>query len=167
MHELPEDIERLQALLDRSDERAGPHLRSIFTPERRVAAQELCALLTGVQVLNVATVTRRGEPRVAPVDGLFYRGEWWFGSSADSVRFRHIRARPQVSASHTRGESLAVIVHGEAVMVDLTEERHTGIRAYGCEVYGAGWDEWAAGAPYVRIAAHAMFTMAMDAGKGE
>ncbi|MBA2277846.1 MAG: pyridoxamine 5'-phosphate oxidase family protein, partial [Chloroflexia bacterium] len=73
MHESPEDLSELQTLLDRSHERAGPHMRSIFTPDRRISAAELADLLPGVQVLNLATVTRDCEPRVAPVDGLFYR----------------------------------------------------------------------------------------------
>src|SRR3712207_2318719 len=87
--ETPEDLAELQALLDRSYERAGQHLRGIFTPEQRIPAGELAALLPGVQVLNLATVTRSCEPRVAPVDGLFYRGRFWFGSSPTSARFTH------------------------------------------------------------------------------
>ena len=43
----------------------------------------------------------RHEPRVAPVDGLFYRGRFWFGSSPHSFRFRNIRANPAVSAAIT------------------------------------------------------------------
>src|SRR5918992_4819538 len=118
MHETADDMIELTALLDRSYARSGNHLRSIFTPERRIPADELVALLPGVQVLNLATVTRACAPRVAPVDGLFYRGRFWFGSAAASVRFVHLRERTQVSASHTRGEELAVIVHGTATMVD-------------------------------------------------
>ena len=63
----------LQHLLDESYEQAGEHLRSIFTPERRMSAEETAQLLRGVFVLNVATVTAAREPMVAPVDGLFYR----------------------------------------------------------------------------------------------
>jgi hypothetical protein len=71
VYETAEDLRELAALLDRSYARAGAHLRSIFTPERRVAADDLVALLPGVQVLNLATVSRACAPRVAPVDGLF------------------------------------------------------------------------------------------------
>ena len=118
MFETPNDLRELTELLDRSYARAGDHLRSIFTPERRIAAGELVALLPGVQVLNLATVTRACAPRVAPVDGLFYRGQFWFGSAAASVRFTHLRERPQVSATHTRGEELAIIVHGTATLIE-------------------------------------------------
>jgi hypothetical protein len=41
MHESQEDIARLQELLDRSYAAAGAHLRSIHTPQRRLAAADL------------------------------------------------------------------------------------------------------------------------------
>lgn len=166
MHETEADLEALQRLLDESDARGGPHLRSIFTEERRIPADELCELLTGVQVLNVATVSASGEPLVAPVDGLFYRGEWYFGSSPDSVRMRHIAARPQVSAAHTRGEELAVIVHGRAERFDYTDADHSWFYDFLREVYvplyGDDWSEWAEdAATYARIDARKMFTFQM------
>ena len=43
-----------------------------------------------------------------------------FGSAPDSMRFRHIRARPAVSATHLPGEELSVTVHGRAVPVDVS-----------------------------------------------
>ena len=98
MHETSEDIARLQALLDASHAAAGAHLRSIFATERRVAAADLPAQLTGVQVTHLATVTARGQPRVAPVDGLFFRGALHVGTAPGAMRARHLRVRPQVSA---------------------------------------------------------------------
>jgi hypothetical protein len=158
MHETADDLAALTALLDRSQERAGAHLRSIFTAERRIPAAELPALLPGVQVLNLATVSRACAPRVAPVDGLFYRGRFWFGSSPTSVRFVHLRERPQVSASHTRGEELAIIVHGTAALVDLDDPTHAGFAAYCREIYGAGWEGWGRPAQYARIDATHLYT---------
>src|SRR3954453_11741713 len=139
MPETDEDLRDLQALLDRSHAAAGPHLRSIFSDDRRIPAAELPALLPGVQVLALATVTARGEPRVAPVDGLFFRGRWHFGSAQSSARFRHIRARPAVSATHLRGEELAVVVHGRAVEIDPRAPEHAGLHAYLNDTY-PGWD---------------------------
>jgi uncharacterized pyridoxamine 5'-phosphate oxidase family protein len=158
VHETPDDVTGLQELLDRSYAAAGEHLRSIFEPQHRIPAADLPDLLTGVQVLSLATVTRRCEPRVAPVDGLFYRAALWFGSSPTSARIRHVRARPQVSATHLRGESLAVVVHGRATLVDLTEPEHAGFRAYCAEVYGGSWEDWGGAAPYARIDPTTMFT---------
>ena len=171
MHETPDDLAKLQGLLDRSFARAGSHLLSIFDPSRRLDAAQLSEILSGVRVLNLATVTASGEPRVGPVDGHFHRGRWYFGSSPDSVRFKHIRARPATSAAHTVGEELAVIVHGSASILDMSLPDQAGLRAQLMETYGTdpafvdylqkremGWDDWFAGALYARIDAQKMFT---------
>jgi uncharacterized pyridoxamine 5'-phosphate oxidase family protein len=175
MRETAGDLEWLQGLLDESVARAGEHLLSIFTEDRRIPARELASILTGVQVLNVATVTASGEPRIAPVDGHFHRGKLYFGSSPTSVRFRHLRARAAVSASHTRGEELAVVVHGTAALVDVLDPEHEGLLAQLTETYGAradfveylernvggDWTRWWQGVQYARIDPRAMFTFRM------
>jgi hypothetical protein len=158
VRETAEDLIELTALLNRSYARAGSHLRSIFTPERRITAEELVALLPGVQVLNLATVSRDCAPRVAPVDGLFYRGRFWFGSAAASVRFAHLRERPRVSASHTRGEALAIVVHGAAALVEPGDPAHAGFADYYREVYGFGWEEWDLPVQFARIDATRLYT---------
>jgi pyridoxamine 5'-phosphate oxidase-like protein len=161
MYETEQDLVELQALLDRSYDRAGAHLKSIFAPDLRLSAQQTAETLPGMQLLSLATVTSAGEPRVGPVDGLFYRGHFWFGSSPDSLRFRHIRRRPQVSAVHTRGEELAVVVHGRARIVatvaELLEGEWAGFASYCGEVYGQHWLDWGSGASYARIEAETMF----------
>ena len=162
MHETADDLRILQGLLDRSYAMAGPHLLEIHTQERRLGASELTATLTGVCVLALATVTADGRPRVSLVDGLFYRGTFWFGSSSDSVRLRHIRRRPAVSATHTRGQSLAVTVHGTAMETRL--DAAPGFAGYCADVYhpryGDGWTQWAAEFPFARIEADCMFAFA-------
>ena len=163
MHETAGDIATLQELLDRSYAGAGEHLLRIHTPERRLGAAQLDERLTGMCLLSLATVTKDGRPVVGPVDGIFYRGAFHFGSSPDSVRFRHIRARPQVSATHVPGEELAVTVHGRAVPVDIRAEEGSGFRRTLLEVYlplyGPDWEEefLDSGPVYARIAAERMF----------
>jgi len=156
MHETPGDLRRLQDLLDRSYRNAGAHLRSIITPGRRVSARRLADRLVGVRLLTLATATSDGRPLSAPVDGLFYRGEFWFGSGHESLRFRHLRERPAVSATHTEGEAFAVTVHGRAIEIDI--RRCPGFRDYCTEVYGPTWEVWGASAAYARIEADRMFT---------
>ena len=167
MHETPDDLAALQDLLDRSAAAAGPHLRSIITPERRLSAPDVCASLTGMSLLVLATVTSDGRPLAGPVDGIFYRGAFHFGSSPDSVRFRHIRRRPHVSASHLPGEELAVTVHGRAVPLDVRHEDHAGFRQTLLDVYtpryGAEWETFLDSGPlYARIDADRMFTFHMN-----
>jgi hypothetical protein len=154
MHESGDDLTALQALLDASYARAGEHLRSIWGEDSRLDARGLCEELVGVQVLDLGTVTPRGEPRVAPVDGLFFRGHLWFGSADNSARFRNIRANPAVSGAIHRGlETFLVIVHGRATE---TDPRAAGFADYAREVYDFDWDAMLSDAPYARIDAHTL-----------
>jgi nitroimidazol reductase NimA-like FMN-containing flavoprotein (pyridoxamine 5'-phosphate oxidase superfamily) len=158
VHETAEDLRALDELIARSHARAGPHLRRIWSDERRIPAAELPELLAGVQQIDLATVTARAEPRVAPVDALFYRGSFWFFAARDSARYRHIRARPQVSAAHTRGQELAVVVHGRAREVDLGAPEAAGYAACCREARPDAWATFGHLAAHVRIDAERMFT---------
>ena len=157
MYETEEDLRRLDMLLDASYARAGSHLRSIWGEETRMSAEAVSAELAGIEVLDLATVTRRGEPRVAPVDGLFFRGAFWFGSAESSARFRNIRANPAVSAAVTRGlETFLVLVHGRAVELDPRGPDAQGFADYPRELYPFDWDAAHPNAPYARIDAATM-----------
>ena len=167
MQETAEDLDALQELLDRSYERSGQHLRRIITRERRLSAAQVAERLTGMSLLALATVTADGRPIVGPVDGIFFRGSFHFGSAPDSVRFRHIRARPQVSATHLPGEELAVTVHGRAVEIDVHDAAEAEFRQALLGVYvpryGEQWEEETlnSGPVYARIEAERMFTFHM------
>jgi hypothetical protein len=166
MHETPSDVSTLQSLLDDSMAVAGSHLSSIITPSRRLTAQQVCGRLGGMSLLALATVTAEGRPLVGPVDGIFYRASFYFGSSPDSVRFRHIRSRPFVSATHLPGEELAVTVHGRAIPIDVRGEESAGFRRTLLDVYvpryGPEWEtSLDSGPAYARIEASKMFTFHM------
>jgi nitroimidazol reductase NimA-like FMN-containing flavoprotein (pyridoxamine 5'-phosphate oxidase superfamily) len=170
MRETGDDLETLQALIDASYATAGPHLLAIHEPERRLSAEQVADRLTGMCLLSLATVTADCRPIVGPVDGIFFRGAFHFGSAANSVRFRHIRSRPQVSATHLPGEELAVTVHGRAVPIDIASPEHAALRQTLLEVYtpmyGEGWEEEfldEVSPVYARIHADRMFTFHMPA----
>src|SRR6476659_7580900 len=166
MHETAEDLQALQAVIDRSYAGAGEHLLRIHTPERRLTAEQVAERLQGMVLLARATSTADGRPMVGPVDSIFFRGAFVFGSSPDSVRFRHIRARPRVSATHLPGEHLAVTVHGRAAMTDMRAPAHAGLRQAVLDIYGprygAEWEEFLDSGPaYARIDAERMFAFHM------
>jgi hypothetical protein len=172
VHETPGDLIALQALLDRSYAAAGAHLLRIHSPERRLRAEQVAERLQGMCLLALATVTADGRPVVGPVDGIFYRGAFHFGSAPDSVRFRHIDARPAVSATHLPGEELAVTVHGRAIPVDVRDAQAAGFRQTLLDIYvpryGPQWeDEFLDTGPvYARIEAERMFTFWMPPADG-
>ena len=121
MLETPAELGRLQELLDRSAAAAGAHLSGIITSERRLSAVQLTEKLRGMRLLVVATVTADGRPLAGPVDGYFLHGSFCFSSGRDSVRMRHLAARPAVSAIHLPGEELAVTVHGRAELLEMRD----------------------------------------------
>ena len=163
MHETESDIAALQGLLDRSYAAAGPHLLRIHTAERRLDAEQVCSRLTGMCLLALATISSAGKPVVGPVDGIFFRGAFHFGSSPDSVRARHIAARPWVSATYLPGEELAVTVHGQAEPADTSSGpfRDALLGIY-TPRYGEEWTRMLdSGSVYWRVAAERMFTFSM------
>jgi hypothetical protein len=163
MQEHPQDIAALQDVIDRSYAAAGPHLLAIHTPEQRLSAEEVCSRMTGMRLLALATISAAGRPVVGPVDGIFFRGAFHFGSAPESVRARHIAARPWVSATHLPGEELAITVHGRAEPVDVSagDFRQALLDIY-VPRYGESWaDMLDGGAIYWRIEAERMFTFAM------
>ncbi len=167
MHETAADIEALQDLLDRSYASAGRHLRNVTPPERRVMADELVARLSGMCLLVLASVTSDGRPVNGPVDGIFYRGAFHFGTAPDAVRLRHIRRRPSVSATHLPAEEFAVTVHGDAAELDMRAPENAGFRQTVLDIYVPRYGpEWETsfldrGSVYLRIEAEKMFTFAM------
>ena len=168
MQETPADLAALQSLLDRSYERAGEHFRRITSPERRLRAADVSERLTGMTLLVLATVTTDGRPLNGPVDGVFFRGSFYFGSSPESIRFRHIVKRPWVSATHLPREELSVTVHGRAVPIDVQHPSERAFRQTLLDVYvpryGPEWEQFLDSGPvYARIDADRMFTFFMPA----
>jgi uncharacterized pyridoxamine 5'-phosphate oxidase family protein len=164
--ETPEETDRLQRLLDRSAAGAGPHLSGIITDERRLSAAQVCERLQGLRLLVVATVTADGRPLAGPVDGYFLHGEFYFSSARNSVRMRHLAARPAVSATHVPAEALAVTVHGRAELFDVNDPARGELRQAMLDHYlplqGPAFQTWLDGvnALGARIAADKMFTYA-------
>jgi general stress protein 26 len=119
--ETADEIAALQELLDRSLATSTDHLRSIIHGDRVLTASDLVALLTGMRVLTVATVTASGEPRISAMDGHFLHGSWSFSTSATAAKARQMAARPAVSVAHVDGEDLAVFSHGRVEAVAATD----------------------------------------------
>jgi general stress protein 26 len=158
MWETAEELTAVQHLLDTSFEHASEHLRSIMTPERRLTAAQVVAELPSPAVLNLATVTAAGEPRLSAVDGHFLHGHWYFTTDAGSPKARQLRARPSVSASYTPRDGFGVFCHGRAVLLDGAEKAM--LWEHFVATYGSDPDEWGAIA-YCRLDATWMVAFAM------
>jgi Pyridoxamine 5'-phosphate oxidase len=163
MHETAADLERLQALLDDSIERAGPFLRSSFEmPGHSLSAAQLAGHLQGSLTVALATTTARGEPRVAPIGALFVRGAFHVPSVAQAARSRHLAARPAASLTYFEGNDLAVIAHGRATVVDTAHSDFAAIDALQVEAGAQSPREWSGDAVYLRLEADRLFTYARE-----
>ena len=141
MLETPDETAALQHLLDSSRARATGHLRSIIGDDRTLSAEQLVALLTGMKVLSVATVTAAGEPRISALDGHFLHGTWTFGTSGSSAKARHLERRPAVSVAHIDGEDLALFSHGYAELIQAGPELDE-VDAHWTAHYGSSPFSW-------------------------
>lgn len=165
MHERPEDVAALQAVIDDSYASANGHLLGIHEPDHRLDAAAAAAELTGMRLLVLATTSRDGRAITGAVDGIFYRGRFHFGSSPDSLRLRHIRERPEVSATHLPGEHLAITVHGTAEEIDVGAADHAEFRQTLLDIYlpryGDAWLPILEGGTFARIHPRKMFAFSM------
>jgi Pyridoxamine 5'-phosphate oxidase len=164
MLETPEELDRLQTLLDASMAVAGPHLSGIISAERRLDARQLSERLQGLCLLVLATATADGRPLAGPVDGYFLHGTFWFSSGTESVRMRHLAARPAVSATYLPGEDLAVTVHGRAECHPMGDPACAELRQAMLDEYlpkqGPSFEEWLENADAIgaRIEPEKIFT---------
>src|SRR6185437_9655281 len=103
-----------------------------------------------------------------PVDGYLVHGCWQFSSGRNSVRMRHLRSRPAVTATHLPGEELAVTVHGRAELFDLMTPAGDDLRQAMVDHYlptqGPAFEEWLRQENPVgaRIVADRMFTFQLN-----
>jgi len=160
MYETPEQLGGLQDLLDRSFAGSSEHLRSIMEPQRRLTAARLSAELPSPAVLNIATVTAHGEPRVSAVDGHFLYGRWHFTTEANSPKARHLVARPSISASYTPRDGYGVFAHGRAELLDGADRQM--LHDHFAATYGVEPETLGAIA-YFRVTPHWMTGFAMTA----
>ena len=109
-------------------------------------AVALCERLEGMCLLVLATATADGRPLVGPVDGYFLHGTFFFSSGRNSVRMRHLAARPAVSATYLPGEEFAVTVHGRAELFDVLDPAHGELREAMLDFYlpkqGPAFETW-------------------------
>jgi hypothetical protein len=151
MYETDAEIDALQELLDRSFTTSSEHLRAIMTEPRRLDARRLIQELDGPCVLNIATVTAHGEPRVSAVDGHFLRGRWYFSTDSSSPKIRQLTARPAISASYTPRDGFGVFGHGRAVRLVADSAEFAQLVDQWALMYGGSVDDYEADITAMRI----------------
>lgn len=142
MKETPEELAALQSLLDTSHGTSTGHLREIISEDRRLTAGDIVALMTGMRVLSVSTVTAAGEPRISAMDGHFLHGTWSFSTSGTAAKAKHMRARPAVSVAHVDNEEVAVFSHGRVAEMRSADADFDEVLAHWTAHYGSSPLTW-------------------------
>lgn len=166
MYETAAELAWLQGLLDASIDRAGAHLRSIVEPGRRtLTAAQIVERCADVCVLNVATTTSAGQPRLSTVDGHFRHGRWYFSTAAAALKARHLRARPAASVAWTPADGLGVWAHGTAAFLEPGSAEWQRFDRHLIRAYDQSPSEWGdfGDIVYLRFDPHWMVGFAMTA----
>jgi nitroimidazol reductase NimA-like FMN-containing flavoprotein (pyridoxamine 5'-phosphate oxidase superfamily) len=72
----------------------------------------------------LATTRPDGRPHVVPLDGLWLDDAWFFGGSAETVKYRNLKANPR-AVVHLDDSERAVIVEGHCEEI-VPDERLAG-----------------------------------------
>lgn len=162
MKETTTEVTELQTLLDASYGRSTKHLQSIITDPRRLDAEELVQILTGMCTLNLATVTAKGEPRISAVDGHFLHTRWVFTTSGSAAKARQLKARPAASISYVDGERIGVFSHGNVEFLTPEHPEFAEIEEHLTSHYGSSPSSWADDIVYCRLQPTWMVGYAFD-----
>jgi uncharacterized pyridoxamine 5'-phosphate oxidase family protein len=163
MLESEDQVRELDALMNRTFARANPHLAEIVKPSRRLNARQVVRYLQGTKHVAFATVNERGEPRVAPLDGVFIRGRFTVSTGGQAARLRHLRANPACSAVHLDGDAVGIVVHGHATIIGRDDEGVGEIEPVWRDIYGSSPFEWGEGVVFMRIEPTSMWAYAFHA----
>ena len=162
MKETVAEVTEMQGLLDAAYARSTQHLRNIIKDQRRLDADELVRVLTGMCTLNLATVTARGEPRISAVDGHFLHARWVFTTSGSAAKARQLRKRPAASISYVDGERIGVFSHGNVEFLTPEHPDFAEIEEHLTNHYGSSPSSWGDYIVYCRLQPHWMVGYAFD-----
>jgi uncharacterized pyridoxamine 5'-phosphate oxidase family protein len=151
----------LQGLLDRSMGNAGEHVRSIFNENQWLSARQVCACLQGVRQVAAATVTSTGEPRVAPIDAVFFHGRFHLSTDSRSLRARHLVKRLALSVTYFESADPVVIVHGRAVFIRKNAAEFTALDSEWVKAYGKSTLELSGMVEFIRVEPTTMLAYAL------
>ena len=124
MFETAEELESLQDLLDASFEKSTERGVAIYGPNQRLSAPQLAGF-RGVRLVAVASVNRRGQPRVAPRAAAFLHGRFYLAANSRSVTVQRLRVNPEMAVSYFENHFLLM---GHGTMTFL-EKGGTGFKA--------------------------------------
>jgi general stress protein 26 len=159
VRETAAELKALQDLIDRSHKRIGKHMGAITHPKKyALTAKQVVRLVEGMKTVAVAAPAPNGDPLVAPMDGWFLHGKFYFSTGGDSVRLKGLRKRPRASIAYFEGEKFLINAHGPVVVMFKGHADVGEVDAVFKEHYGGSAFDWSDGGAYVRLDADRFFT---------
>lgn len=135
MHETPETIAELQAIIEHSTATAGPAIAMNFIGGGwRMSAEEFVAFWGEERLAAISTVSSKGAVHAAPLEVRLIDGKFHAATFVDSQRLRDHRANPRCAITSWDGPYHACIIYGTAqagagsTTVIITPTRIYGIR---------------------------------------
>ena len=142
MLETEAEIQELQAMFDAHMALANSHMTAIVTPERRLTARQVVTYLQGTKHVAFANVTKRGEPRVSPLDALFIHGRFTLSTGIEATKITQLRRDPSCSAVHMDGDRIAVAVNGTVEWIRAGHPDHDEIHDVWTRTYESDPYTW-------------------------
>jgi hypothetical protein len=161
VYESDVEIAELQGLLDRSMTNAGPHVSSIFDRSNWLSARQVCLHLQGVKQVAAATVSSKGEPRVAPIDAVLFHGRFYLSTDMKSLRARHLVKRPAISVTYFESADPVIMAHGRAVFVPTSNPEFPALDSEWIKAYGKSILELSPTVTLIRVDPAKMFAYAL------
>lgn len=159
MRETAEEVAELQALIDRSEARMHSHMRAIVHPGKySFNAKQVVKLLEAMKTIAVAAPAPNGDPLVAPMDGWFLHGKFYFSSAGNAVRIRGLQKRPRASVAYFEGERFLINAHGHAELMFKGHPDVAEIDSIFHDHYGGSAFDWSDEGVYVRLDANRFYT---------
>jgi hypothetical protein len=159
VRETAAELKALHDLIDRSHKRIGPHMKAITEPLKySLSAKQVVKLLDGMKTVAVAAPAPNGDPLVAPMDGWFLHGKFFFSSGGESVRIRGLRKRPRASIAYFEGEKFLINAHGPVELMFKGHPDVAEIDATFTMHYGGSAFDWSDAGVYVRLDADRFYT---------
>jgi hypothetical protein len=147
----------LDRLIEASIASAGPYLRESFElPEHAFGSTQLRALFARKRAVALATVTARGEPRVAPIDAFLYGTAFCMPTLAHAARARQL-ARNSASSLTCFEHEWAVLAHGISTIVAANDDDFAALDRSAREAGMPSVLDWGEGV-YVRFEPRTLIT---------
>ncbi len=142
MFETEAELAELQRLLDESYERTRERMLVAYSADQRLSAEQLAGF-KGVKLVAVASVNKKGEPRVAPRSAAFLHGKFYLAANTKSTLVRRLWVNPKVATTYYENR-LLVMGHGQVAFLRKGEKGFREVRPEWKKAFGGGemhWDE--------------------------